>query len=178
MKSSGTGLVPLGDTALAISPREGQLITPREPKPGHFVSARAKGFWLKLCSWYGASKMEDFGDWAPTEICKAVDALLHRDDLSAVLVDIKSKHPNWPPNTPQLEAIIRSHIAPAIDWAKLQCDLTEHICKTHWHKMSQPQRIGIPRWQWYNNGAFVPPGDGAGGFFVPYTDIGIVTVQP
>lgn len=167
MKSN---LVPIGDVAAAL-PREGQLLPAVDRKPQHFVSPRAKGLWTKLCTWYGASKMEDFGDWAPAEICKAVDGLRHRDDLSAVLVDIKSKHPSWPPTTPQLESIIRSHIAPAVDWAKLQGDLTEHIMRTRYARMSTPQRIGIPRWQWYNDGAFVPPADGVDGFFVPYSEL-------
>ena len=171
MKSNGSGLVPLSAITPAIVAREGELLQPAERKPQHFVSARAKGFWAKLCTWYGASKMEDFGDWAPVEVCKAIDALRHRDDLSAVLADIKSKHPNWPPNTPQLEAIIRSHIAPSIDWPKLIAELSEHVMRTRYERMSQPQRIGIPRWQWYQDGVFVPPSDGAEGFFVPFTEL-------
>lgn len=174
MMSNERDLIPIGNVATSLKAREGQLLPARERKPQHFVSPRAKDFWQKLCTWYGASKMEDFGDWPPIEICKAVDAIRHRDEMSAVLVGVKGKHPAWPPSTPQLEAIIRSHIAPSIDWSKLQGDLTEHVCKMYWHKMSQGQRIGIPRWQWYNNGTFVPPSDGAEGFFVPYTEIGVV----
>lgn len=170
MKSSG-GLVPVADVARSIVPRAGQLLQPEEAKPDHYVSARAKGFWLKLGTWYGASKMEDFGDWAPIEICKAIDALQHRDDLSAVLVDVKSKHPQWPPSTPQLEAIIRSHVPPAIDWKKLRDALDTHILRTRWDRMSPSQRRAIPCWQWYQDGCFVPPGDGAEGFFVPFTEL-------
>lgn len=167
MKSND--LVRVGDVARALAPRDGVLLPAAERKPDHFVSGRAKGFWTKLCTWYGASKMEDFGDWAPSEVCKAIDALRHRDDMAAVLLDIKAKHPNWPPTTPQLEAIIRSHIAPAVNWPKLQADLSEYVMRMHWGSMSGPQRIGIPRWQWYQDGVFVPPGDGAEGFFVPFT---------
>lgn|SRR5262245_1726754 len=171
MKSNDGVLVPLGDVARGLKPAEGQLLPAVADKPRHYVSPRAKGFWEKLCTWYGASKMAEFGEWAPSEVCAAIDALRHRDDLSAVLSDIKQQHPQWPPTTPQLEAIIRAHIAPAINWPKLQGDLSEHILVTRKDRMSLHQRCGIPRWQWSREGVFVPPSDGFEGFFVPFSEL-------
>ena len=163
-------MVPIGDVTRAL-PREGQLLPAIDHKPKHAVSPRAKGFWEKLCTWYGASKMEDFGDWPPVEICRAIDALLHRDDIAAVLLEIKDTHKVWPPTTPQLEAIVRKHTAPPVDWSKMRDRLAQHVIRTRYARMSTPQRIGIPRWTWSQGGVFIPPGDGAAGFFVPFTEL-------
>lgn len=171
MKSS-IDMVAIGQVANAL-PREGKLLPASlERKPKHFISPRAKAFWEKLCSWYGASKLEDFGEWPSIEICKAIDALRHRDDLAGVLSDIKQQHAVWPPSGPQLEAIIARHIAPVVNWPKLMGDLTEHILRTHYARMSLHQRIAIPRWNWYQDGVFVPASDGVDGFFVPFSVLG------
>lgn len=181
MKSDTQLPVTIGDIARALKPREGELLSPSERRPKYFISPRAKDFWHKLCTWYGTSKMDDFGEYPSVEVCKAIDAIRHRDDMSAVLVDVKSKHPAWPPTTPQLDAIIRSHIAPSIDWAKLQCDLGDYVVRKYWDRMSRSQRIQVPRWQWYNDGVAVPAGSEAGdeapAFFVSFADAGIVVGQ-
>lgn len=164
-------LVASGETARAL-PREGTLLrAPPPAKPAHHVSARAKGVWSKLATWYGANKLQDFGPWPPEELCKLIDAVRTRDELGGVLADVKQAHPIWPPTVPQFEAIFRKRQPPTINWAERQCALTDHVFRTRGAAMSTPQRIQIPRWQWYQDGCFVPPGDGAPGFFVPFTEI-------
>ena len=163
-------LMPVGDIARSL-PRSGQWIPGPERKPEHPISQRSKDVWKKLGTWYGAGKLDDFGEWPPVELCKLIDAVRTRDELGAVLADVKQAHPMWPPTIPQFEAIFRRHAPPPVDWRKLREDLRAYVIRTRYDTMSTSQRIGIPRWTWNSAGVEIPAGDGAAGFFVPFSDL-------
>jgi hypothetical protein len=165
-------MVAIGDVR-AVIPREGEfLAAAAEPKPKYYVSTRARDFWGKLAGWYGASKIEDFGDWPPSEVCKALDAVSTRADMGEVLEAVLKEYQRaFPPSMPELLVILRRYGPPPIDWPKLQADLGDYILRTRGAAMSLHQRIGVPRWQWYQNGVFVPPSDGVDGFFVAFSEM-------
>jgi hypothetical protein len=77
-------------------------------------STRAQRFWDRLTSWYGSrftdqhgTKLDPLSDW-----CELVDA--HDNDVVALaLSEIKTKHSQFPPSFPEVDAIFARLKAPA-----------------------------------------------------------------
>lgn len=143
--------------ALANPPAlEGKLLRAIDGKPKHRISTRAQAVWDRWIDWYGAQKMADFGDWPGPDLCKLLDALRTRDDLGALLSNIRMKHPSWPPTFAEIEAIARSLIAPAVDWSKLNEKLAERALATTTLTAAQKQGLPPLRWMFSPTGLRIP----------------------
>lgn len=164
---------PLSDLNLpAIAkdpPKEGTLIRAADGKPSHRISDRAQKFWDRLIDWYGASKMGDFGDWPGPDLCKLVDGIRTRDDMGTLLANIRAKHTQWPPTFAEIEALVRTLVAPAVDWAKMFERLHDHVIATR--KLTDRQRMGIPRWTYSPSGVRIPADGDAPEVFVPMEEV-------
>jgi hypothetical protein len=165
---------PLSDIGLPAivkdPPKEGTLIRAGGvEKPKHRITDRAQKFWDRLIDWYGASKMSDFGDWPGPDLCKLVDAIRSRDDMGALLSNIRSKHPQWPPTFNEIEALVRSLVAPAVDWSKVFAALADHALKTR--KLTPRQQMGIPRWTYSPRGVRIPADGDSPEIFIPIEEV-------
>ena len=68
--------------------------------------AKAEATWKRLCSLYGADVMErKFGAKAPPDWIEVIGKI---QSIDAVLTDVRAKHPQFPPNLPEFEALAKA----------------------------------------------------------------------
>jgi hypothetical protein len=72
------------------------------------TSYQAKQVWRKFAAWYGADVIErKFGAEIPDDWAAAIDSI-GSDKLDGVMVDVRNKHPTWPPGLPEFEQLVRA----------------------------------------------------------------------
>jgi hypothetical protein len=68
------------------------------------VSPRAQRFWDRLVTWYGSRLTEQYGANPKGDWCELIDD--HDNEVVArALVEIKTKHPQFPPSFPEADGI-------------------------------------------------------------------------
>lgn len=156
----------------APPPREGTLLRTQDGAPKHRISARAQWVWERLIDCYGATKMQDFGDWPGPELCKIIDDVRTRDDLRDLLANIRSAYPNWPPTLAQIEQLAKALATPPVNWSRINEALTDYAMRTKYAQMGPGQRIGIPRWNYSRKGLHIPTdGSGAPAIFISIHEV-------
>lgn len=73
------------------------------------ASARARQFWKRMSSWYGATRFaEAYGVEPSEDWCYVIDHA-SREALERALADIRANHPIYPPTFPEFDAaLVRS----------------------------------------------------------------------
>jgi hypothetical protein len=130
-------------------------------------SAQTKHVWKRFGAWYGADVLErKYGLQPPEDWARAIDAI-HRNHLDAVLVDVRTAHPVWPPTLHEFEQLAKPKPAgrSAID------RLDEHLRGL---SLTFAQARGITYIGNSNEitGARIPNSDGTGTFRIMLRDLG------
>lgn len=78
-------------------------------------SPRAQRFWDRLVSWYGTRLTDQYGKDPAGDWCDVVDDH-DNPTVALVLAEIKSKHPQYPPSYPEVDALfVRLRKPPGAD---------------------------------------------------------------
>jgi len=82
-------------------------MTSRRDLPEYTISQRARGVWKRFAQWYGGDTVtRNFGQLPPQEWCEAIDSIRTRQQLEAVLAEVRARHVTFPPRLPEFEAIV------------------------------------------------------------------------
>jgi hypothetical protein len=113
------------------------------------TSYQAKQVWRKFGAWYGADVIErKFGADIPEDWGSAIDAI-RSDKLDAVLSDVRSKHPTWPPGLPEFEQLVAAANRPVFqEGPTMAAQLTEYVTRTR--RLTAGQLTGL--WQYLYRG--------------------------
>jgi len=137
------GLLPMSGALPSVRDaiRVGELVdkTPAAPASKHYISRRAHALWKRLRTWYPNKLPEE----APQDYCKIIDAA-SREELSLLLVNMRSKHVSWPPTFPEFSLLYeqaKAPVASTIDWGARVDTLREYILRKYWNELTQYQRI-------------------------------------
>src|SRR5919107_3809180 len=155
-----------------ITPRGAQSVQvlPRDDKPTHKISKRANYVWQRWLQFYGAIKLESFGDWPGPDLCELIDSLNTPAAFKQLLIDTRAKHPIWPPTAGEFAQLIEAVQPTAtVDYGKLWARTCDYIAAKHWHKLTFQQQRGLicaP------NGVAVPADGDSPGFFVTFEEAG------
>lgn len=146
----------------------GQLM-PRDEKPQHKVSKRASGVWKRWIAFYGASKLESFGDWPGPDLCALIDSIKTLDGMRTVLAVVSHEHPSWPPTTGEFAAIVnRVQPVQSVDRGALWASACDYIARKYWQQMTFTQQRGMI---YTNDGVLVPRDGDSPGFFVSFEEL-------
>lgn len=155
-------------SALATAAARAGELVPRDDKPKHKISKRANGVWQRWLQFYGASKLEAFGDWPGPDLCEMIDGIRTLDNMRMVLATVRQQHPVWPPTAGELAQIIeRVQPTESVDRSKLWDEVIRYIARKHWHEMTFQQQRGMVC---TNSGVQVPADGDRPGFFVTFED--------
>lgn len=153
------------------------------------VSPRARRVWDRLTEWYGTRVAETYGPNPPRDWCRLVDRS-NDFDVKRALNTIRTKHPSHPPTLPEFESALRRpapvHREPAD--ATIQERLVAYVVKHY--RLTTAQLVAhwtflYERAQWTDQlgrtrdelatcvGVWVPAGDGAQGFRVSASELGL-----
>lgn len=79
-------------------------------QPEYAISKRAHGVWRKFSQWYGGDVMgRHFGELPPREWCEVIDSIRTRQQMEAILADVRAQHVTFPPRFPEFDAIVSRH---------------------------------------------------------------------
>jgi hypothetical protein len=101
------------------------------------ASPRAREFWKRMLSWYGARLADQYGMTPPADWCATVDRAGRT--LDAALVVIRKEHAVHPPTWPQFDSIV-SRVSRAIAAGpSMQSRLVEHALRAYGSRLTPAQ---------------------------------------
>lgn len=89
-------------------------------------SKRALAGWKRLADTYGLDTMErKYGTRVPRDWCEVLDGI-NRKRLDAVMVQVRAKHPAFPPSLGEFEAIVRD-LDPPVSHSTVEPTMAERL---------------------------------------------------
>lgn len=99
---------------------------PTDHQPKHYISKRAHTIWQRMRLWY-PNKLPYV---VPEDYCKLIDAS-SKDQLAAVMSNMKTRHVTWPPTFPEFAVLFteQESQAQSVDWQTILLTIGAKLLK-------------------------------------------------